>query len=292
MNEKHLNFRIKQCIELASLSNCPRRKFGALLLDPIRNVVLIDAYNGGPRGGSRLCAGETCGRIDNKIPSGTRVEVGCHHAEMNIICNAAAGGVCTSGAWLIVNGEPCVMCAKLIHHAGIAKVVVVGGVYNEVNGIDYLRHHGVEVEFAQSLLNPCVDSMPIEPSVFPNARKALKFLFEDPEENVYETAYRAAATPEKKKEFTSFLDGLVERTLAGITGALDEYKLLRWDNMDDYSKVLIGLNKETGTDKPYPITLRQIREKFVLRGPFGSKIVSSEKDGLFQAFLYLKQNPK
>ena len=34
-------------------------------------------------------------------------------------CNAAASGVATRGAWIIVTGEPCVLCAKLIHHAGI-----------------------------------------------------------------------------------------------------------------------------------------------------------------------------
>ena len=44
---------------------------------------------------------------------------------MNLICNAAANGVPTNNAWLIVTGEPCMMCAKLIHHAGIQRVVIV-----------------------------------------------------------------------------------------------------------------------------------------------------------------------
>ena len=61
------------------------------------------------------------------MESGTRVEIGCHHAEMNVICNAAANGVPTRNAWLIVTGEPCIMCAKLIHHAGISKELVVDG---------------------------------------------------------------------------------------------------------------------------------------------------------------------
>ena len=66
------------------------------------------------------------------------MEIGCHHAEMNVICNAAAGGVPTRGAWLLVTGEPCLMCAKLIHHAGITKVIVVGGGYAGENGVGYL----------------------------------------------------------------------------------------------------------------------------------------------------------
>ena len=146
MKEKHLNIRIEQCLALAKASNCPRRKFGALLLDPERNVVLMDGYNGGPRGGGELCGGEVCLRDTQSVQSGTRVEIGCHHAEMNVICNAAANGVATKEGWLIVTGEPCIMCAKLIHHAGIARVVVVDGGYGGANGVTYLEGHGVTVQ--------------------------------------------------------------------------------------------------------------------------------------------------
>ena len=106
MKTKHLVIRIEQCLALAKASNCPRRKFGDLLLDPVRNVILMDGYNGGPRGGGELCGGENCLRDVHEVPRGTRIEIGCHHAEMNVICNAAAGGVATQGAWLVVTGEP------------------------------------------------------------------------------------------------------------------------------------------------------------------------------------------
>ena len=92
MKDKHLAIRIEQCLALAKASNCPRRKFGALLVDPKRNVVLMDGYNGGPRGGGELCGGDECLRDTMQVESGTRVEIGCHHAEMNLICNAAANG--------------------------------------------------------------------------------------------------------------------------------------------------------------------------------------------------------
>jgi dCMP deaminase len=54
--------------------------------------------------------------------------------------------VACTGAWLIVTGEPCVLCAKLIHHAGIAKVLIVEGGYAGENGVDYLEAHGVLVQ--------------------------------------------------------------------------------------------------------------------------------------------------
>lgn len=211
MKHKHLAIRIEQCIVLSKASNCPRRKFGALLIDPKRNVILMDGYNGGPREGSDLCGGERCYRdgIQEKdciihgpkepgkeksdsyslevvgegfitdpegrkkyslakaenlmrlviasnppIESGTHVEIGCVHAEMNVICNCAANGVATLGAWLIVTGEPCLMCAKLIHHAGITRVFAVSGGYKGSNGVEYLKKHGVEVTYVDGPKDP------------------------------------------------------------------------------------------------------------------------------------------
>ena len=65
---------------------------------------------------------------------------------MNLICNAAANGVRTKNAWLLVTGEPCMMCAKLMHHAGISKVVIVDGGFSGENGLEYLETHDVEIQ--------------------------------------------------------------------------------------------------------------------------------------------------
>ena len=154
VKEKHLRIRIEQCLALAKASNCPRAKYGSLLVDPERNVILMDGYNGGPRGGGNLCGGDICLRDSEQVISGTRVEVGCHHAEMNVICNAAANGVPTKGAWMIVTGEPCMMCAKLIHHSGVSKVIVVDGGFGGANGVDYLESHGVTVQTTKGPKDP------------------------------------------------------------------------------------------------------------------------------------------
>ena len=154
MKDKHLRIRIEQCLALAQASNCPRRQFGALLLDPERNVILMDGYNGGPRGGGSLCGGDACLRDTLGVTSGTRMEIGCHHAEMNVVCNCAASGVATKGAWLIVTGEPCMMCSKLIHHAGIERVVIVDGGFMGENGVSYLEDHGVEIQRTEGPKDP------------------------------------------------------------------------------------------------------------------------------------------
>lgn len=147
MKEKHIRTRMEQCLTLAKTSNCPRQKVGAILLDPIRNIILMDGYNGGPRDGGELCGGDCCLRDKLKIPSGTNQEVGCVHAEINAVCNSAFSGVKTAGSWLIINVIPCLMCAKVIHHAGIVKVIAIAKSYPSEEGIKYLLANGVVVEY-------------------------------------------------------------------------------------------------------------------------------------------------
>ena len=177
MKDSLVAIRVKQCLALAEASPCPRRKLGAMLIDPQRNVILADGYNGGPRKGEGpLCAGGFCERegfdpskspvqdpelvaaLSQKYPpieSGTRMERGCHHAEMNVICNAAAGGIRTRGAWLIVLAEPCMMCAKMVHHAGVDRVLLVDGGYaGGKEGVDYLNRHGVEIQYVEGPKDP------------------------------------------------------------------------------------------------------------------------------------------
>ena len=73
-----------------------------------------------------------------------------------MICNAAASGVPTQDARIIVTGEPCTMCAKLIHHSGIERVIVVDGGYGGANGVQYLQEHGVTVQAVDGPKDPRV----------------------------------------------------------------------------------------------------------------------------------------
>lgn len=157
MKDKHLIIRMRQCLAIAAASGCEHGKHGAVLVDPERNVLLMDAYNGGPRGGltSGCTVAGQCLRDYAGVPRGERIEIGCHHAEMNVICNAAAGGVKTAGAWLFCTGEPCLLCAKLIHHAGVQRVFCASGEKLPAKptsitipaGPTYLRSHGISVDY-------------------------------------------------------------------------------------------------------------------------------------------------
>jgi len=147
MKEKHLKVRLAQLQQLAEVSSCPRGKVAAMLINPDRNTVLADGYNGPPRGPSKLCRGASCHRNTLNIPSGKNIEIGCHHAEMNVICNAAASGTATEGTWMLTNVLPCLMCAKLIHHAGIVKVITISNSYKGGSlGPDYLERNSIALE--------------------------------------------------------------------------------------------------------------------------------------------------
>jgi dCMP deaminase len=116
-----------------------------MLIDPETNSIVSDGYNGPPRGGSNLCGKDGCLRDTQAIPSGTSLEIGCHHAELNCILNAARVGNKTSGKVMIVTAEPCLMCAKAIHHAGISEIYIVKGGYSGSlrDGLGYLKDNGV-----------------------------------------------------------------------------------------------------------------------------------------------------
>lgn len=205
MKDKHIKGYIEQCLANARLSPCSRRKFGALAVDPVHNVVITSGYNGTPRGSRNdLCGGIFCLRdgiqkegahhgpadvrvhdlgqrglavvLHNErgaqtllhkqyddseelgrslwnqaadryppIASGTRYEVGCHHAEANVVTNAARLGRSLAGSWVFCSGVPCLGCARLLHHAGVVKVLAIRGGFSGESGAPYLREHGVDV---------------------------------------------------------------------------------------------------------------------------------------------------
>lgn len=146
MNRKHLDTWMCVALRIAAQSPCPRAKYGTVLIDPVHNVIISSGYNGTPRGFSgALCGGACCDRDRLGIKSGTETQIGCVHSEMNALCNSARVGHATIGAWAIVTGEPCLMCAKLLYQAGIVKVFLLEGGYTTTIGVEFLISMGVEI---------------------------------------------------------------------------------------------------------------------------------------------------
>ena len=127
------------------LSPCPRAQVGAVIISDLHEArVLCDAWNGPPRKASgEFCSkhGNFCSRDREELAPGVRPEIGCFHAEMNAIYNAARQGVSLLDAWLVTTRAPCIACARAIHHAGLDGVVFAGEPVKDA--LNYLSNAGV-----------------------------------------------------------------------------------------------------------------------------------------------------
>jgi dCMP deaminase len=70
------------------------------------------------------------------------------HAEANAIMKVAASTQSCAGATLYITLSPCQQCSKLIHQAGIVRVVY-GQTYKDTTGLEFLQKAGVELELLE-----------------------------------------------------------------------------------------------------------------------------------------------
>jgi dCMP deaminase len=118
--------------KVAEWSSCfqENRKIGAVIVKDKR--IITTGYNGAPSGIHSCRDKKECLRKKLGIPSGTQHEL-CFavHAEQNAIIQAAKLGVSIDGATLYCTHQPCVICAKMIINAGVARVVYDQGYPDE-----------------------------------------------------------------------------------------------------------------------------------------------------------------
>ncbi len=120
---------LKIAMVVAERSTCLRHHVGAVAVRD--KHILTTGYNGAAAG-LKDCLELGCLRDQLGIPSGTRHEV-CRaiHAEQNVIVQAALHGVSLSGATIYCTHSPCVLCAKMLINARIARFVTCGSYSDE-----------------------------------------------------------------------------------------------------------------------------------------------------------------
>ena len=123
---------LKMAQEWAKLSHCKRKQVGALIVKD--KMIISDGYNGTPTGFENHCEDE-----DNY----TKWYV--LHAEANAILKVASSTQSCKGSTLYLTLSPCRECSKLIHQAGIIRLVYLKE-YKDRTGIDFLKNAGVIVE--------------------------------------------------------------------------------------------------------------------------------------------------
>jgi dCMP deaminase len=119
-------------MEWAKLSYCNRRKVGALIVKD--RMIISDGYNGTPSGFENFC------EDDNGYTKWYVL-----HAEANAILKVANSTQSCTGSTLYLTMSPCSNCSKLIHQAGIARVVYAKE-YKDLSGIEFLNKAGVKTE--------------------------------------------------------------------------------------------------------------------------------------------------
>jgi dCMP deaminase len=110
--------------------------------------ILTTGYNGAPAG-AKDCLELGCLRDEQGIPSGTRTEI-CRaiHAEQNVIIQAGLHGVSLEGSTVYCTHTPCVLCAKMLVNAKIARFVSFGK-YDDDRFIDIFREAGIQVDMKE-----------------------------------------------------------------------------------------------------------------------------------------------
>jgi dCMP deaminase len=106
---------------VAERSTCRRHHIGAIAVRD--KHILTTGYSGAPAG-AKDCLELGCLRDELGIPSGTRQEI-CRaiHAEQNVIIQAGLHGVSLAGSTVYCTHTPCVLCAKMLVNARIARFV-------------------------------------------------------------------------------------------------------------------------------------------------------------------------
>ena len=128
---------------VAERSTCRRHHIGAVAVRD--KHILTTGYNGAPAG-LKDCLELGCLRDEMNIPSGERHEI-CRgiHAEQNVIIQGALHGISLEGSTIYCTHTPCVLCAKMLVNAKIARFVNFGR-YNDSSFVDLFREAGIEVD--------------------------------------------------------------------------------------------------------------------------------------------------
>ncbi|MFK7000809.1 deoxycytidylate deaminase [Flavobacterium oreochromis] len=118
--------------EWSKLSYCKRKQVGAIIVRD--RMIISDGYNGTPSGFDNCCEDE------NNLTHWYVL-----HAEANAILKVANSTQSCNEATLYITLSPCKECSKLIHQAGIRRVVYHEK-YKDDSGLVFLEKAGVTVQ--------------------------------------------------------------------------------------------------------------------------------------------------
>ena len=128
---------LRMAQEWGKLSYCKRKQVGAIIVKD--RMIISDGYNGTPTGFENICEDE-----------GGYTKWYVLHAEANAILKVAASTQSCKGATLYITMSPCKDCSKLIHQAGIIRVVYCEA-YKDDSGLRFLKKAGIELKHIEDV---------------------------------------------------------------------------------------------------------------------------------------------
>ena len=128
---------MRMALEWAKLSHCKRKQVGAIIVKD--KMIISDGHNGTPTGFENYCEDEE---------GYTKWYV--LHAEANAILKVASSTHSCKGATLYITLSPCKECSKLVHQAGIKRVVFLDQ-YKDDSGLQFLEKAGIELVHLKDL---------------------------------------------------------------------------------------------------------------------------------------------
>jgi dCMP deaminase len=128
---------LRMAKEWGKLSYCKRKQVGAVIVKD--KMIISDGYNGTPSNFENFCEDDE---------GYTKWYV--LHAEANAILKVASSTQSCKNATLYITLSPCKECSKLVHQAGITRVVY-NEAYKDNSGIKFLEKAGIEIEHINNL---------------------------------------------------------------------------------------------------------------------------------------------
>lgn len=153
--QKHEIKWLHACNDLAQIfSTCAKRQYASVVIGKNKRLIGF-GYNGSPPGMAH-CTDGACPRMQENSLSGS-------HYDNCIAQHAEAGALLWSdvslrqGATLVVNGSPCMGCAKLIASSGIYRIVYIRDEsYAELSKVEeFLSSLGIELASLECICSSC-----------------------------------------------------------------------------------------------------------------------------------------
>ena len=132
---------LRMAHEWSKNSCCKRKQVGSIIVN--NHKIISDGYNGMPKGFDNRCEDEHTGETKWNVL----------HAEANALMKLTHSSDSAIGSTVYLTFSPCRECSKLMHQAGVTRMVFTR-THSNVEGLHFLHNGGVDIwRYPESLFD-------------------------------------------------------------------------------------------------------------------------------------------